>query len=888
MTPSCLAITVIFVITSAALADPAFKLLDPSLQDCNDALCMMRLADKAGLLLEDASTVTTTSPPSCPFRQVPHSTADADLFCGALRTQTECGHQNITEYDCTIKRGCCWNPEAEGAPRCTCPGGINSHVNFRERSYNQATDVTTFHYGITCQAEDASVTSWGFFAEPGLQTADETRLWKTDFLEGRHLLKASASVQCPGKAVLQIALRGNVGSCSGQTVSWMASGGYAVGLGAVPCRQPDSASGVQPAIASKAASPSIVPASKVARTALAGQGASTIETVMTFAEKLAVDGEALPATRSMDPTRLAETATQELDQIRKAVSATASCADLPALVLQIRKASHRYATGFSALALKGVRAGDAMAAAQVSTAFAAVFAQLIDHWTKQQRRCPKAIKPLAAAMQVASEEWVHMYAVFGAGGLDAAILSSSEWAQAFIDAADGWHHMTAHIEDDLVCKSVPGSMKTLEQVVSSVTTSVHAWVAYFSKINGQDDAEVHVMKDWLRPMEVILAHAKTTSLMWSHDCTASGLTVQQSQAAAAAVANFISDFSRRSLRVTQEWVQAFASCSPQCGHAVEQASIQSSGVIHMSDIAQVSTAWSLAFSGTDSAAATSAKWSQTYASLIRDVQAQSLTWSAALRTASGSEPGVTVTSASNAWASSLQLLSVSFAVAAEGWLQTSQEHGSAKWAESAGALVRAAGEAAQGWAEVLPPINLDQGATTRALHSSNVWARALDGMVANTINIAQVVRQGLSMEVSSQWAEACGSMQEGVRIGAFAWMSLLERHNDTDLLAGGDSTEGALESLITALVDSSAGTVDIGMKLVADETYDVWSLAIDQALAIGEDAPLDAASHAFAGSLEEAMRHFAHLPGNPSSIQLRDHICSQAPSLVICSKQSEM
>mmetsp|Transcript_48435 Transcript_48435/g.115151 ORF Transcript_48435/g.115151 Transcript_48435/m.115151 type:complete len:661 (-) Transcript_48435:62-2044(-) len=611
--------------------------------------------------------------------------------------------------------------------------------------------------------------------------------------------------------------------------------------------------------------------------------ASTTQTV-TRAHPMRVEAVPswVPAVHSIGAEDISQRSMQKINKVRSQIGSTRYCADIAALVSDLREISSAHIASVEAMSL--VDSSEVAEAGVISSEIARTFNELVIRWAELPW-CPRAVKAITQSMQVVSEEWIQMYSGYGILSMDAARISSSTWAQAFTNVTNAWQEATARAKD---CKDTTVMMGLLKDMVTSVSSSTQAWVGFFDKVHGQDEDEVEVMGEWLRPMQAALSSTKENSMAWAHSCGAFEGTATQAKAAAEAVADFLQHFSTKALLTSQQWAQAFNSCAPQCWAAAEQASIMASSVIHMSDIAQVSTAWSLAFSGTDSAAATSAKWSQTYASLIRDVQAQSLTWSAALRTASGSEPGVTVTSASNAWASSLQLLSVSFAVAAEGWLQTSQEHGSAKWAESAGALVRAAGEAAQGWAEVLPPINLDQGATTRALHSSNVWARALDGMVANTINIAQVVRQGLSMEVSSQWAEACGSMQEGVRIGAFAWMSLLERHNDTDLLAGGDSTEGALESLITALVDSSAGTVDIGMKLVADETYDVWSLAIDQALAIGEDAPLDAASHAFAGSLEEAMRHFAHLPGNPSSIQLRDHICSQAPSLVICSKQSEM
>eukprot|EP00403_Amphidinium_massartii_P032559 CAMPEP_0178451424 /NCGR_PEP_ID=MMETSP0689_2-20121128/43680_1 /TAXON_ID=160604 /ORGANISM="Amphidinium massartii, Strain CS-259" /LENGTH=658 /DNA_ID=CAMNT_0020077015 /DNA_START=97 /DNA_END=2073 /DNA_ORIENTATION=- len=605
--------------------------------------------------------------------------------------------------------------------------------------------------------------------------------------------------------------------------------------------------------------------------------ASTTQTV-TRAHPMRVEAVPswVPAVHSIGAEDISQRSMQKINKVRSQIGSTRYCADIAALVSDLREISSAHIASVEAMSL--VDSSEVAEAGVISSEIARTFNELVIRWAELPW-CPRAVKAITQSMQVVSEEWIQMYSGYGILSMDAARISSSTWAQAFTNVTNAWQEATSRAND---CKDTTGRMEVLKGMVTSVSSSTQAWVAFFDKVHGQDEDEVEVMGEWLRPMQAALSSTKENSMAWAHSCGAFEGTATQAKAAAEAVADFLQHFSTKALLTSQQWAQAFNSCAPQCWAAAEQASIMASSVIHMSDIAQVSHSWSMAFANNAAAVEeTSEMWAQTFAQIVQDVEEESLAWSGVFRTSFGSHNAEAATSASDSWASSFQLLSVATTVAVEGWtdkelLGAGAQQASASWIRSSALLLRGAGEAARRWADVLEASKLDDSTMDSVHASASTWASTFDATIDH---LKEASRMASSCEASSEWAETYRLAMSGIQSGSSKWMQLVASKNATYM---SEQAQVAFDAHMETTVSSSLASLDAGMQLACESSYAAWEQTANRALGVGEDLPFewslnDVSSPGFLQVLEESAK-YAKIsePVTTASAELLGHICSHA------------
>eukprot|EP00403_Amphidinium_massartii_P034383 CAMPEP_0178435384 /NCGR_PEP_ID=MMETSP0689_2-20121128/33904_1 /TAXON_ID=160604 /ORGANISM="Amphidinium massartii, Strain CS-259" /LENGTH=658 /DNA_ID=CAMNT_0020057463 /DNA_START=97 /DNA_END=2073 /DNA_ORIENTATION=- len=605
--------------------------------------------------------------------------------------------------------------------------------------------------------------------------------------------------------------------------------------------------------------------------------ASTTQTV-TRAHPMRVEAVPswVPAVHSIGAEDISQRSMQKINKVRSQIGSTRYCADIAALVSDLREISSAHIASVEAMSL--VDSSEVAEAGVISSEIARTFNELVIRWAELPW-CPRAVKAITQSMQVVSEEWIQMYSGYGILSMDAARISSSTWAQAFTNVTNAWQEATARAKD---CKDTTVMMGLLKDMVTSVSSSTQAWVGFFDKVHGQDEDEVEVMGEWLRPMQAALANTKENSMAWAQSCGAFEGSTARAKAAAEAVADFIQHFSRKALLTSQQWAQAFRSCAPDCWAAAEQASIMASSVIKMSDIAQVSHSWAMAFANNAAAVEeTSEMWAQTFAQIVQDVEEEALAWSEAFRTSFGSHSAETATSASDSWASSFQLLSVATTVAVEGWtdkelLGAGAQQASASWIRSSALLLRGAGEAARRWADVLEASKLDDSTMDSVHASASTWASTFDATIDH---LKEASRMASSCEASSEWAETYRLAMSGIQSGSSKWMQLVASKNATYM---SEQAQVAFDAHMETTVSSSLASLDAGMQLACESSYAAWEQTANRALGVGEDLPFewslnDVSSPGFLQVLEESAK-YAKIsePVTTASAELLGHICSHA------------
>jgi len=622
-----------------------------------------------------------------------------------------------------------------------------------------------------------------------------------------------------------------------------------------------------------------------AQTMLASNIASTTQTVTRVHQKRVREMPSwVPAIHSIRAQDVAQQSQQKINKVRADIGNIKFCADMPSSVNSLRQISSEHIASIEAMTL--VDSVEVAEAGIISSEIARTYNELVIRWMELPW-CPKAVKAITASMQVVSEEWTQLYSAYGILSMDAARISSSTWAQAFTNVTNAWQEATSRAND---CKDTTGRMEVLKGMVTSVSSSTQAWVAFFDKVHGQDEDEVEVMGEWLRPMQAALSSTKENSMAWAHSCGAFEGTATQAKAAAEAVADFLQHFSTKALLTSQQWAQAFNSCAPQCWAAAEQASIMASSVIHMSDIAQVSHSWSMAFANNAAAVEeTSEMWAQTFAQIVQDVEEESLAWSGVFRTSFGSHNAEAATSASDSWASSFQLLSVATTVAVEGWtdkelLGAGAQQASAHWIQSSALLLRGAGEAARRWADVLEASKLDDSTMDSVYGSASTWASTFDATIDH-LKEASRLASAQSCEASSEWAETYRLAISGIQSGSTKWMQLVASKNATHM---SEQAQVAFDAHMETMVSGSLASLDAGLQLACESSYVAWEQTAERAMGVGEDLPFEwsivnAVSPGFQQVLEESVK-YAKIsePQTTSSVELLGHICSHASAFAFC------
>mmetsp|Transcript_2319 Transcript_2319/g.4855 ORF Transcript_2319/g.4855 Transcript_2319/m.4855 type:complete len:749 (-) Transcript_2319:114-2360(-) len=721
----------------------------------------------AGLVESYGSTEAAFSseaqqlPSSCPFRRfpvVPDNTSNS--FCSGSPVRTSCSQSDsniMSEDECSAK-GCCWDPTS--LVTCACPSSGSVKISLEEHAHNQKKGFTVFKYGVAC--EDAY--AFGLLTEGGLNVAvpnGKIADWTTTYFHGRPALAPTSNLMCEGKTIFELRLNGKIGACPGQAFAKLSDGGYEVSNSVVPCKQaaPHTAQAMVKDFVASAAVPAAGAAVAAKRAGASPSSRDPVTRASHFTNLAPV--KAVPATRSADPAGVAVAAAKQLVDIKAEIQSAPHCAELGDALKRLRDASHSYAQEFGRVVLRGLHPGDEEACTDIGKQVVEAFEAGVDRWTSISF-CAKGIKGAMTMMREASEEWTHLYAALGKGGLRAAEQSSKDWAAALSSAGRVWIQMST---TNARCDKVPSMVAILKQMVTVARSAVNTWTEYLDNVEEAYDVKMEVMATWMTALEELMQDARGTAQTWSTACSHDAVPVQRLEAASMALADFVRHFSAQSTFTSQLWSKILQSENEAATLFSLRASLFAASTMYISDLAMISHAMSTAYAlraQADTAKA-SEVWAETFNELIQDAEDKAMAWQGSCGVCT--QRGVQQELVEEAWTSFFNVINVSTSVAGEGWTHSASHN--------------AAGQASGAWD------SLDNQLSQTIQKVSSMWATATPAMDED--------------EVLTSWSDDSANSTSNDSSSAAARMSglyIYDLNNETAQLCRGNGTAGLCTNIV--------------------------------------------------------------------------------------------
>jgi len=467
----------------------------------------------------------------------------------------------------------------------------------------------------------------------------------------------------------------------------------------------------------------------------------------------------------------------------QALAATATfCTDIHDILQLAEDMSQAWAAAFNEVAEHGTHAEGETAAA--SNAWASAFQTLAEEWSHAWTQCPMALVDISATALSSSTSWATTFTSFaqhstGHNGVGSAASSSNTWAYSYFKFFDVYAMTYGAVPS---CSDVSLWADNYQTLYDHILLATVSWAAHFKSYSGSGYAsKASAVNSWSAPFQRAAEVVDVASDIWSQTCTTAAAA--EAEAASAAVAYMVGNFSNKIHQVPIGWSEVFENCASSTTCLAAAASSSNTWASQSSHMyfAHASALWSLALAS-DAARfnAASRVWAHSFGQIDLAAKEQSTSWTQLFLAANAAiiaDLTPIAASASNNWAFFFQCLATAFDTASSAWTSLPVEVGTSDaWSDGFKDMAIQAEIAMVEWVK-----GFEGSSTALSLadtaSASNSWAYVLNKLASHGASVSGLYASNLQVSAitpeysaaSAHWAASFLTLAQRASFAASEW-----------------------------------------------------------------------------------------------------------------------